>query len=227
MIRTVNTLFMLMSLDGKISSGSNDSLDVDQDFKNIDGLKEGLDQYYEIERTTDLFTLNTGRVMEKIGFNDKKTVPDKTPVSFVIIDNKPHLNENGIKYLSGMSKRLIIVTTNPSYTNYGYDNVDILLFEDKIDFNELFKILKQKYQADRLTIQSGGTLNGHFLREKLIDYVHIVIAPVLVGGKDTPTLVDGESITNIAELNKLSVLELIESNTLENNYIELKYKVIS
>ncbi len=48
-------------------------------------------QYYEIEQTTDLWTLNSGRVQAKIGVNTKK-MPDKTPVSFVVIDNR-HLNE--------------------------------------------------------------------------------------------------------------------------------------
>ena len=50
--RPITTLFMLMSVDGKISPGASDSLDVDKDFPNIAGLKEGLPQYYEIEQTT-------------------------------------------------------------------------------------------------------------------------------------------------------------------------------
>ena len=68
----ITTLFMLESLDGKISSGANDNLDADKDFPKIDGVKEGLHQYYELEQETDLFSLNTGRVMVKIGVNDKK-----------------------------------------------------------------------------------------------------------------------------------------------------------
>ena len=67
MKRPITTLFMLESLDGKISSGNDDSLDVDKDWCKIRGVKEGLHQYYEIEQTTDLFSLNTGRVMAKIG----------------------------------------------------------------------------------------------------------------------------------------------------------------
>ena len=54
MDRPITTLFMLMSLDGKISPGASDELDVDKDFPRIDGLKEGLHQYYEIEQTTDI-----------------------------------------------------------------------------------------------------------------------------------------------------------------------------
>ena len=55
--RSITTLFMLMSVDGKISPGASDSLDVDKDFPNIAGLKEGLQQYYDIEQTTDLWSL--------------------------------------------------------------------------------------------------------------------------------------------------------------------------
>ncbi len=91
MNRPITTLFMLMSVDGKISTGATDDLDVDKDFPQIAGGSEGLHQYYEIEQTTDLWTLNSGRVQAKIGVNTKK-MPDKTPVSFVVIDNR-HLNE--------------------------------------------------------------------------------------------------------------------------------------
>ena len=82
-----------------------------------------------------------------------------------------------------------------------------------------------KYNAERLTIQSGGNLNGLFLRNNLIDYVNIVIAPLLVGGKDVSTLIDGESISSSKELNKLKALELIEFKQLHNSYVQLKYKV--
>ena len=59
MNRPITTLFMLESLDGKISSGSSDNLDVDKDFCRINGVKEGLHQYYELEQETDTYSLNT------------------------------------------------------------------------------------------------------------------------------------------------------------------------
>lgn len=227
MNRPITTLFMLESLDGKISSGASDNLDVDRDFPKINGVKEGLHQYYELEKKTDWFSLNTGRVMAKIGANDKKEYHEKVDVIFVIIDNKPHLNENGIDYLCHWVEKLILVTTNKEHPafNTKYDNLDILLY-DELDLNKLLEDLYSKYNAKRLTIQSGGTLNGLFVRNKLIDYVNIVIAPILVGGKDVPTLVDGEAIKDESELNRLLPLELLECNKLENSYIELKYKVI-
>jgi len=227
MNRPVTTLFMLESLDGKISTGASENLDVDKDFPKIDGVKEGLHQYYEIESKTDYFSLNTGRVMAKIGVNNKKEYHDKVDVIFVIIDNKPHLNENGIDYICHWAEKLILVTTNSNHPAFSleYDNLDIL-FYDELDLNKLLEDLYSKYNAERLTIQSGGSLNGLFVRNKLIDYVNIVMAPIIVGGSEVPTLVDGEAISGEDELNKLLPLELLECNKLEDSYVELKYRVI-
>ena len=219
---------MLESLDGKISSGNTDELDADKDWCKIKGVKEGLHQYYEIEATTDYFSLNTGRVMAKIGVNDRKECHNKVEVKFVIIDNKPHLNENGIDYICNWVESLILVTTNKNHIAYSltdkYDNLDILYYEE-LDLTRLLEDLYSKYNAERVTIQSGGNLNGLFLRNNLIDYVNIVIAPLLVGGKDVSTLIDGEAISHSEELNKLKALELIECNQLNNSYVQLKYKV--
>ena len=227
--RPITTLFMLESLDGKISSGSSDNLDADKDFCRIDGVKEGLHQYYELEQDTDFFSLNTGRVMAKIGVNDKKEYHDKIDVvTFVIIDNKPHLNENGIDYLCHWVGKVLLVTTNKNHIAYKikdkYDNLEIMYYET-LDLEKLLEDLYCKYGAERLTIQSGGTLNGMFVRNKLIDFVNIVIAPILVGGKDVATLVDGESIIDESELDKLMPLQLLECNKLDDSYIQLKYKV--
>ena len=227
--KPITTLFMLESLDGKISTGSTDNMDADKDFCRIDGVKEGLHQYYEIECTTDYYSLNTGRVMAKIGVNERKEYHEKVDVVFVIIDNKPHLTENGIDYMCHWGEKLLLVTTNKNHVAFSlkekYDNLDILFYES-FDLRKLLEDLYEIYNAERLTIQSGGKQNSLFVRENLIDYVNVVIAPLLVGGKDVPTLVDGESIKDESELNKLRALELIECNKLENSYIQLKYKVI-
>lgn len=228
MERPITTLFMLESLDGKINSGNSDNLDADKDWCQIEGVKEGLHQYYEIEATTDYYSLNTGRVMAKIGINDRKEYHEKVDISFIIIDNKPHLNEHGIDYLCNWVEKLILVTTNKNHIVYSlknkYANLDILYYEE-LDLNRLLEDLSNKYKAERLTIQSGGNLNELFLRNNLLDYVNIVIAPLLVGGKDVSTLIDGEAINSPKELDKLKALELIECKQLDDSYVQLKYKV--
>lgn len=72
---------MLTSVDGKISTGDTDALDVDKDYPNIKGIKKGLYQYYDIEKTTDLCSLISGKVLAKIGINEKKTLQKNQPAS--------------------------------------------------------------------------------------------------------------------------------------------------
>ena len=225
MDRPITTLFMLSSVDGKISTGATDNLDVDKDFPKIAGVREGLHQYYEIEQTTDLWSLNSGRVQAKIGANTKP-MPEKIPVSFVLIDNS-HLTERGVRYFCALSQKFVLITTNPNHPAYTVkaDNLAIV-FQEKLCLKSALAILKTDFGCERLTIQSGGTLNALFLKDKLFDYVDIVVAPVLVGGKDTSTLIDGQSFTTEDELAGLGVLQLINCTVLENSYLRLQYKVI-
>ncbi|MCK9169471.1 MAG: dihydrofolate reductase family protein [Treponema sp.] len=230
MIKPMTTLFMLMSVDGKISTGSIDDRDVDKDFPHIEGISKGLTQYYDIEKTTDLFSMNSGKVMVKVGANKPKENIGKIPVSFIIIDNQPHLNDIGVDYFIRMSKNFYLVTTNknhPAFQRKKESNLHIIYYKDHIDFINLFEKLKTVYKIDQMTIQTGGTLNSVLLREKLIDKLNIVIAPALIGGKDTATLVDGKSLQELRELEYIKALKLINVIKLDNSYLQLKYEIIN
>ena len=225
MNRSITTLFMLMSVDGKISTGATDELDVDRDFPQIDGLREGLHQYYEIEQTTDLWSFNTGRVQVKMGVNTKP-IPEKTPVSFILLDNH-HLDEHGIRYFCGRSKQFVLITTNRDHPAFRVPAENLrIIFQEKLSLAAALTILRERFDCERLTIQSGGTVNGLFLREKLFDFVDVVVAPVLIGGKDTATLIDGPSLQARDELSQLGVLRLIDACPLQDSYLRLRYQVI-
>ena len=101
-----------------------------------------------------------------------------------------------------------------------------IIFQEHLSLWEALARLYGEFHCERLTVQSGGTLNALFLREKLLDFVDIVIAPVLIGGRDTSTLIDGASLTSTAELSKLGVLKLLECVPLEDSYLRLRYQVI-
>lgn len=227
--RPETTLFMLMSVNGKISTGDMDVLDVDNDLAKITGIKEGLQQYYNLERQTDLFSLNTGRVFAKIGINEKIDEPKKLPVSFIVVDNHPYLTKQGILYLAKKTKNLIIATTNKNHPAISlkkeFDNIYVLEYKNAMDFTDLFVQLKRDFGADKLTIQSGGTLNAKLIREGLIDRVLLVVFPAFIGGKNTSTIMDGESLHTIEDLGKIKVLELVQAKPLENSYLFLEYRV--
>lgn len=225
MDRPVTTLYMLMSVDGKISTGATDVLDADKDFPKIAGVKEGLHQYYEIEQTTDLWSLNSGRVQAKMGVNSKP-MPNKTPVSFAIMDNT-HLDEHGVRYFCALSRDFVLITTNAEHPAFCVEESNLhIIHQSELSLADALAKLKAEFGCERITIQTGGTLNSLFLREKLFDYVDIVVAPVLIGGKDTATLIDGKSLMSERDLSQLGVLELQECTVLEDSYLRLRYKVI-
>ena len=92
---------------------------------------------------------------------------------------------------------------------------------------EFLKEFLIKYKSDlrkKIYLETNGILFEQL--SEIIDYVDIVIARVLIGGKDTSTLIDGESLLLENELAKLGVLKLQECVVLENSYLRLRYEVI-
>ena len=225
MDRPITTLFMLMSLDGKISTGASDERDFDRDLPHVPGVAEGLPQYYELEQETDLWSFNTGRVMAKIGANTLPS-PQKTIVSFAILDNT-HLTEAGVRWLCAKCKELVIVTSNEFHPALGVREPNLsVIYQEHPSLPAALARLRAEHGCERLTIQSGGTLNAALVREGLVDFVDVVVAPLLVGGRDTPTLMDGPSLAATEELQALRPLELLSCDALQDSYVRLRYRVV-
>jgi 2,5-diamino-6-(ribosylamino)-4(3H)-pyrimidinone 5'-phosphate reductase len=170
-------------VDGKITSGESDALDSDRDWRRIRGVKEGLHQYYQIEQAIAINSLNTGRVMAKIGINTRTSIPEKDErLTFFIVDRKPHLNENGVAYLAQWVGKLYIVTNNASHPAYSvradHDNVEIIFYPGEVDLADLLIKARQQYGVEHLIIESGGTLNAAFVRQGLID--HVIVLPLSI-----------------------------------------------
>ncbi|MFC5631872.1 dihydrofolate reductase family protein [Streptococcus caledonicus] len=89
----------------------------------------------------------------------------------------------------------MVITSNPKQLAFSVkeDNLHIIL-QEQISLKEALEILNKDYGCDRLTVQSAGTVDGLFLRGKLFDFVDIVVSPILIGGKDTSALIDGQSL---------------------------------
>ena len=156
-----------------------------------------------------------------------REMPEKSPVSFVIIDNS-HLTEHGVQFMCAWAKNFVLVTTNPSHPAFSVkaENLHVIK-QDTLSLSPMLETLYADFDCDRITVQSGGTLNSLFLREGLLDFVDIVMAPVLIGGKDTSTLIDGKSFMTREELSGLGVLKLQECTVLSDSYLRLRYEVIN
>jgi riboflavin biosynthesis pyrimidine reductase len=75
-----------------------------------------------------------------------------------------------------------------------------------IDLGRALEILYEK-GFRRLGITGGGALNGAFLRQGLVDEISVILAPVVVGGHQTPTLFDAPDLQGLDGLTQLDLLQ--------------------
>ena len=108
MDRPKTTLFMLQSLDGKISTGSSWAFDFEKDLPNIEGVGKGLKQFYKIRKDMPFWAFTTGKTQAKFGANVKE-LSKKSPVNLVVYDNH-YLTKQGIEWLSSKYGKVVIVT---------------------------------------------------------------------------------------------------------------------
>jgi len=228
--RPETTLFMLQSVDGKISTGDVDDRDQEKDFPRIRGIREGYYQYYDFLLKTDRHAIISGKVLAKIGINSREGADNYKDVSLIIVDRRPHLIKKGINYLLNSFKSIYIVTNNKIHPAFEFKKekaLNIIFYPHSIDFKDLFLKLKSEYNIKKISIQSGGTLNALFLEQELIDHISILIAPCLIGGKLTPTSIDGIAPRTEDDLLKIKALKLKDCKILKNSYVFLFYDVIN
>ena len=77
---------------------------------------------------------------------------------------------------------------------------------ERVDLSAFLDALEER-GVERLMVEGGGEIIFSLLREGLVDEVSVYTAPVFVGGRDAPTLVDGEGfVGDYAE----AILEEVE-----------------
>lgn len=224
-----NTLFLLTSLDGKISTGVRPEFDFDKDFANDPYLKKGLQQYYDIEKTTDEWSVVSTAIAEKLGVEEDKWPVEYVPVNFVVIGNR--LTYNGMQNIADKCKSVLFVMTDrhkyEAFKTATFRKNVTRLFMDVLDPVAMFDYIYKCLDAEAVTIQTGGTLNRLFFAKKCINHIDIVVAPTVVGGENTPSMVSGWNRNDWNEGEALPHLKLVDIVHLKNDYIRMRYDVIN
>lgn len=74
----------------------------------------------------------------------------------------------------------------------------------KVDFVFAFQWLHEKWNVKRLLCEGGGEINAALFEAGLVDELHLTISPMTVlGGRNAPTLSDGEGFTSLVDATKL------------------------
>ena len=75
----------------------------------------------------------------------------------------------------------------------------------KINFRAALCWLRGKWGVKRLLCEGGGELNAALFRAGLVDELHLTICPKIFGGREAPTIADGEGFHRLAEAAPLQI----------------------
>ncbi len=154
-------------------------------------------------------------------------VEGKNPIR-IIPTNSLNLGENRSIFDTSKAKT-IIVTSKKAYEEKKdvvnkllEKNIEILICgEDKVDFQKMLKELYKK-GIKSLMVEGGAKINWEFIKNDLVDEIHLIVVPVIVGGEDVPTLVGGEGFKTLENLKKFKVKDTFKlGNQIINIFTKL------
>jgi len=208
------TLIGAMSLDGKICTRTGDS--------RISSRKD-LKTLHKMRCNHDAVMIGVATLL---GDNPRLTVrhvKGKNPIR-VIIDSKARTPPNA-RVLCAPPLRVIIAVTSRAPK----ERVDklrqagakvIYAGRSQVNLRNLLTRLHQ-LKIKSILLEGGGTLNWSMISNKLVDNIKITVAPIIIGGSQATTLVDGDGVGKIEHAINLTPVNV----TRQGEEIVLTYKV--
>jgi 2,5-diamino-6-(ribosylamino)-4(3H)-pyrimidinone 5'-phosphate reductase len=207
-----------MSIDGKISTRGNDSsFSSRKDWIRVHKLRSSVDGI-----VVGISTVLEDNPMLNVRFHSKGT---KNPVR-IIIDSKARIPLNSRIIRSSKKIQTIVGTTRDASTrkinSLKRAGVQVLFSgKRKVNIKNLFQQLED-LGLKSILVEGGGEINWSVLKIGLANELIVTISPVVVGGRNAKTLVEGDGISNIDNGIKLKLTRTLINN---DNEIVLFYKL--
>jgi len=187
-----------MSIDGKISTKQRNRLRFSskEDWKLMDEIRANADAVL-IGANTIRSEDPPFRIRSKKWIG-KRLLEGKTaqPIS-IILSNSLDLPINGRYFKERKLDRIIFTTQTASKEKLKSVSpfAEIIQTEgNKVDLNDLCRILFQR-NIHKLVVEGGGEVNMAFFNAGLVDEIYMTLCPVIIGGREAPTPVDGVGFT--------------------------------
>ncbi|MFZ3166489.1 MAG: 2,5-diamino-6-(ribosylamino)-4(3H)-pyrimidinone 5'-phosphate reductase [Candidatus Methanoperedens sp.] len=211
-----------MSADGKIAT-------IERRQTRISGSLD-FDRMDELRASSDAIMVGIGTI---ISDNPSLTVKSKdrkerrralglseNPVR-IVVDSLARTPVDADIFKKGEGKRIIAISeTAPSDKIQRLSKLaDIICIGKKnVDLVKLLSELKKR-DINRLMVEGGATLNWGLISNGLVDEVYTFVGNIIIGGKNAPTLVDGEGYAS-----DFCRLALISCEKVEDGVL-IKWKV--
>ncbi|MEM3397161.1 MAG: 2,5-diamino-6-(ribosylamino)-4(3H)-pyrimidinone 5'-phosphate reductase [Thermoplasmata archaeon] len=184
-----------ISVDGKLALKTRRQTRISSD--------EDIARVHNLRNSVDAVLVGVGTVLAddpKLTVKEKYVSNPKQPVR-VVLDSQGRTPENA-QVLQGTAKT-VIVTAEECTRQIG-NAVMLRCGKGKVDVEKAIEEL-EKMGIRRLLVEGGGTVIWEFLSKKLADEVNVYVGSIVIGGKDAPTMADGEGAGSIEEVVKLKL----------------------
>ena len=132
-------------------------------------------------------------------------LPHRTPTWFVVVDGRGRVPWQ----FRGDDQRALLVLVCRA-TPLGYlaglreQQIPYLVVgTEQVDLAGAMTKLGEQLGAAAIVSEGGGGINGALLRAGLVDELHVITIPALVGGADTPSMFDGAALPAGARIPRL------------------------
>ena len=205
-----------ISIDGKISTRSNDSKLSSQD----DSIR-----LHKLRSKVDAILIGKNTLLQDNPLLTVRHTKGKNPTR-IILDSKGTISKNSkIIKTSDKIPTIIAVCKKISKVNLSKLKklpVEIIISgENSVNLKLLIKKLSTK-KIETILVEGGGTVNWEFIKNDIFDELIITLSPYLIGGNNATSLVEGKGfakIVNSPNLKLKSVKRL--KNHLIINYIKV------
>ena len=139
----------------------------------------------------------------------------------IVVDSMARTPIDSDIFKKGEGKRIIAVSESAPQEKVKQlsGKADIIRAgKDKVDLKKLLIQLK-KHGINKIMVEGGATLNWGLVSNGLVDEIYTFIGNIILGGKDAPTLVDGDGCEGVA-----CRLELMSCEKLEDGML-VRWKV--
>jgi len=99
----------------------------------------------------------------------------------------------------------------------------LVVGDERVDLDAALRRMRERLGVTCVVSTAGGGLNGALLRAGLIDEIHLLVAPQVIGGLGTPTVFDGPPLA-IGETP--TRLRLLSCHVETDGMLWLRYEVI-
>jgi riboflavin-specific deaminase-like protein len=188
---------MAMSADGKIATSNRrvSSFGSSADGDNLYRLRSTVDAVMNGARTADLNPIDMGPGATK--WRQARLRRGLSEFNLrVIISGSGSVN-CGAKVFQEQFSPILIITGGrvPKARQNALRKVAKSVFAagtgSEVDLGEAVRWLRREWDVKRLLCEGGGALNDALFREDLVDELHLTICPLIIGGRNAPSISDG------------------------------------